>query len=175
MTAPLHALMGPQHCSRAPGAPHPSAGHNGRMAHRPRPENIQLGPLAVRLPAEHPDTAARERLAAGEPAADVARDLPASSLAWAVLAEAALPDAPVAAYAYARTGYHRGLDALRKAGWRGAGEIPADHPTNQGFLRALLALAEAAAAIGESDEAARCQEFLSGSGTTEQAIAALRA
>ena len=41
-------------------------------------------------------------------------------LAWAVLAEQALADgAPVAAYAFARTGYHRGLDALRRSGWRG--------------------------------------------------------
>lgn len=175
MAAPLHAPMGPQHCSRAWGAAHARAGHNGGMAHRPRPENIQLGPIAVRLPDEHPDTAARARLAAGEAADVVARDLPASSLAWAVLAEAALTDAPVTAYAFARTGYHRGLDALRKAGWRGAGEIPVDHPTNQGFLRALLALADAAEAIGEAEESARCREFLVGSGTTAEAVATLRA
>src|SRR5690625_6782328 len=48
------------------------------------------------------------------------------------------------AYAFARTGYHRGLDALRRAGWRGHGPIPVDHEPNQGFLRALLGLAEAA-------------------------------
>ena len=74
---------------------------------------------------------------------------------WALLAENALADDgdPVAAYAYARTGYHRGLDALRRAGWHGRGPIPADHVPNQGFLRALLALAEAAEAIGESEEA----------------------
>ena len=165
MAAPLHAPMGPQHCSRAWGAAHARAGHNGGMAHRPRPENIQLGPIAVRLPDEHPDTAARARLAAGEAADVVARDLPASSLAWAVLAEAALSDAPVTAYAF----------ALRKAGWRGAGEIPVDHPTNQGFLRALLALADAAEAIGEAEESARCREFLVGSGTTAEAVATLRA
>ena len=40
-------------------------------------------------------------------------------------------------YAYARTGYHRGLDALRKAGWRGTGPVPWSHAPNQGFLRAL--------------------------------------
>lgn len=86
---------------------------------------------------------------------------PASSLAWATLARAALADGDaVAGYAYARTGYHRGLDALRRAGWRGQGPIPAGHEPNQGFLRALLALADAAAAIGEEDEAARCATFL---------------
>src|SRR4051812_35399259 len=36
--------------------------------------------------------------------------------AWARLAEIARDD--VEGYAYARVGYHRGLDALRKAGWR---------------------------------------------------------
>src|SRR5699024_7138509 len=111
---------------------------------------------------------------------------PASSLLWAVLAEEALdppPSAPgypssppdaVAAYAYARTGYHRGLDALRRAGWRGAGPIPADHEANQGFLRSLLALAEAAEAIGEADEAERCQRFLTDSGTSADEVAHLR-
>ena len=86
---------------------------------------------------------------------------PASSLAWATLAEAALDaDHPVQAYAYARTGYHRGLDALRRAGWRGQGPIPWNHAPNQGFLRALAALAKAAGAIEEEDERARCTEFL---------------
>src|SRR6478736_4336304 len=76
--------------------------------------------------------------------------------------------------AYARTGYHRGLDALRRAGWHGRGPIPADHQPNQGFLRALLALAEAADAIGEQDEADRCGKFLVDSGTSAEAVAALR-
>jgi hypothetical protein len=72
----------------------------------------------------------------------VAAAHPASSLAWAVLAEASLEaDHPVQAYAYARTGYHRGLDALRRAGWRGQGPIPWEHEPNRGFLRALAALA----------------------------------
>jgi hypothetical protein len=67
---------------------------------------------------------------------------------------------PVAAYAYARTGYHRGLDQLRRAGWKGYGPIPWEHEPNRGFLRALHMLASAAAAIGEDDEAERCSSFL---------------
>ena len=52
--------------------------------------------------------------------------------------------ARVESYAYARTGYHRGLDALRRAGWRGQGPVPWEHEPNRGFLRALAALARAA-------------------------------
>ena len=91
----------------------------------------------------------------------IAAAYPASSLAWALLAEAALADeAPVAAYAYARTGYHRGLDALRRAGWRGQGPIPWSHEPNRGFLRAVAALARAARVIGETEEEARCSAFV---------------
>ena len=66
----------------------------------------------------------------------------------------------VEAYAYARTGYHRGLDALRRAGWKGQGPIPWEHVPNRGFLRALAALSRAAGAIGERDEQQRCATFL---------------
>src|SRR5699024_11462561 len=59
---------------------------------------------------------------------------------------------------YARVGYHRGLDALRAAGWRGAGPIPYAHEVNRGFLRALYALGRAAGSIGEGEEAARIEE-----------------
>lgn len=86
---------------------------------------------------------------------------PTSALAWAMLAEEALAAGrTVEGYAYARTGYHRSLDALRKAGWRGQGEVPWSHDPNRGFLRSLAALARAAAAIGETDEAQRCRQFL---------------
>ena len=44
----------------------------------------------------------------------------------------------VSAYAFARTGYHRGLDQLRRAGWKGHGPVPWAHEPNQGFLRALI-------------------------------------
>ena len=108
-----------------------------------------------------PDPAA-ERLEAGVDPVQVAATHPASSLAWAVLAEDALSDGDrdVEAYAYARTGYHRALDSLRKSGWRGQGPVPWSHEPNRGFLRALAALARAARAIGESDEEARCTQFL---------------
>lgn len=100
-------------------------------------------------------------LAAGDDPQAVAAAHPASSLAWAVLAEQALADGrEVEGYAYARTGYHRALDALRKSGWRGQGPVPWSHEPNRGFLRALAALARAARAIGESDEEARCAQFL---------------
>ncbi len=123
------------------------------------PQNL-LGPDPTYLPADHPDTAARAALSEGAELPEVAARFPASSYAWALLARASLAagDA-VSAYAYARTGYHRGLDALRRAGWRGAGPIPADHEPNQGFLMALLALADAAEQIGEDEEAERCRGF----------------
>ena len=84
-----------------------------------------------------------------------------------MLAEAALADGrTVEGYAYARTGYHRGLDVLRRSGWKGAGPVPWEHEPNRGFLRALHALGQAAAAIREDDEAARCAQFLADSSQT---------
>ncbi|MGH9058120.1 MAG: DUF3151 family protein, partial [Acidimicrobiales bacterium] len=91
----------------------------------------------------------------------VAADHPRLLEAWGALAELAAADGhPVEAYAFARVGYHRGLDTLRAAGWRGSGYVRWRHPTNRGFLRALDALRAAAAAIGESDEEQRCDLFL---------------
>jgi len=91
----------------------------------------------------------------------LAARFPASSAAWAGLAEGALDrDDAVVAYAFARTGYHRGLDQLRRNGWKGSGPVPWSHEPNRGFLRCLHALARAADAIGEADEAARCAQFL---------------
>ena len=117
-----------------------------------------LGPQPVRLPG-FPE--AEEGLAAGEDPTGIAADNPSCSLAWAYLAEGALADGqPVAAYAYARTGYHRGLDQLRRNGWKGAGPVPYSHPGNQGFLRCVAALARAAEAIGEDDEHDRCLDLL---------------
>ena len=111
-----------------------------------------------------PEDPAAGLLADGAPAADVAAAPPTSSLAWAVLAEEALDDGHrVEAYAYARTGYHRALDSLRRSGWRGQGPVPWIHEPNRGFLRALAALTRAADAIGEADEEERCRTFLSDS------------
>ena len=91
---------------------------------------------------------------------EAARRFPSYCAAWAELAAQVLAGDPVTAYAYARTGYHRGLDQLRRSGWRGNGPIPWEHEPNRGFLRALHLLGEAAAAIGEEDEAIRTREFL---------------
>ena len=126
------------------------------MAH----ENLLGGPAETLLAS---DPAAELLDGGGDPVA-VARANPTSSLAWAVLAERALEAGnEVEAYAYARTGYHRGLDSLRRSGWKGHGPVPWSHVPNRGFLRALAALALAAAEIDETDEAERCRSFLADS------------
>jgi hypothetical protein len=99
--------------------------------------------------------------APGDPLSAVAARYPSSSAAWAALAERALAGGDaVSGYAFARTGYHRGLDQLRRSGWRGHGPVPWSHAPNQGFLRALHALGVAAGRIEERDEAERCAQFL---------------
>ncbi|HWS37232.1 MAG TPA: DUF3151 domain-containing protein [Actinoplanes sp.] len=126
-------------------------------------QNLLPEPPATRLPADsEADKALADAVAGGIPAFKaVAAKYPSYSAAWAPLAAAALADGEtVTAYAYARTGYHRGLDALRRNGWKGHGPVPWAHEANQGFLRCLHALSQAAAAIGEADEAARCAQFL---------------
>jgi hypothetical protein len=93
--------------------------------------------------------------------AEAAAGFPAEPFIWAALAEQAQGVRDViAAYAYARTGYHRGLDALRANGWAGRGPVPWSHEPNRGFLRCVAALARAAAAINEADEATRCTQLL---------------
>jgi Protein of unknown function (DUF3151) len=124
-------------------------------------ENLLGGPPDTLLPA---NDEARAALAADDDPAEVAARFPSYCAAWAALAERAMAAGdPVTAYAFARAGYHRGLDQLRRAGWRGHGPIPWEHEPNQGFLRALHMLGVAAAAIGEDDEATRCREFLADS------------
>ncbi len=131
------------------------------------PNTLLAGPPPVQLP-ENEEAAAALR--AGEAPEKVAAAFPAYSAAWAALAERALAAGdPVTAYAYARTGYHRGLDQLRRSGWRGNGPIPWEHEPNRGFLRALHALGQAAGAIGEDDEAERCAQFLRESSATAAA------
>jgi len=123
----------------------------------PDPETV-LPPLDDEVRRELDDAAARppdERRAAFE---SVAARWPRCLDAWAALAEIA--ERPVERYAFARVGYHRGLDALRAAGWRGSGRVRAGHPENLGFLRSIDALRRAAEEIGETDEAERCALFL---------------
>jgi hypothetical protein len=121
-------------------------------------ENMFGGPAPTYLP-DNPEASAA--LQAADDPATVAARFPAYSAAWAALAERANASGDaVACYAYARTGYHRGLDQLRRAGWKGHGPIPWEHEPNQGFLRSLHMLGVAAGQIGEDDEAARCRQFL---------------
>jgi hypothetical protein len=122
------------------------------------PMHDLLGPEPTLLPG---DPEAEDQLDAGENPTSVAAAHPSASVAWAALAEDALADdKAVTAYAYARTGYHRGLDQLRRNGWKGFGPVPFSHEPNQGFLRCVAALARAADAIGETDEQARCLDLL---------------
>jgi hypothetical protein len=89
---------------------------------------------------------------------DVVRSAPRSLEAWAALGSLARDD--VEAYACFRVGYHRGLDALRAAGWKGSGVVRWPSPSNRGFLRCLDGLRSAAGAIGEHSEEERCALFL---------------
>ena len=117
-----------------------------------------LGPDPILLPG---DTEAEAALRADENPTVVAAAHPSASVAWAALAEEALADdKAVTAYAYARTGYHRGLDQLRRNGWKGFGPVPYSHEPNRVFLRCVAALARAADAIGETDEQTRCLDLL---------------
>lgn len=121
------------------------------------PQNLMSQPPATKLPE---DTEARKFLDEHTPE-DTVRRFPWFCAAWARLAKNALESGDdVAAYAFARTGYHRGLDQLRRSGWKGHGPIPWDHKPNRGFLKSLHQLSRSAAAIGEADEAARCAQFL---------------
>jgi Protein of unknown function (DUF3151) len=132
-------------------------------------QNLFAGPPATFLPS---NDEADGLLAGGTDPTQVAARFPEHSAAWAALAERAFTSGEVVqAYAYARTGYHRGLDQLRRSGWRGHGPVPWEHEPNRGFLRSLNMLGKAAEAIGEDDEAERCASFLHDS--SAEAAAAL--
>jgi hypothetical protein len=120
--------------------------------------DLMAGPPPTHLPE---DPAAAE-LDGGASPVDVVRRHPASPIAWATLAEQAKAEGAddVTVYAYARVGYHRSLDMLRRNGWKGHGPVPWEHEPNRGFLRALALLALAAQAIGETEEWDRCSAFL---------------
>ena len=120
--------------------------------------NLLPEPAPTRLPEE---PAAAAALAAADDPTEVAAHFPAYSAAWAALADRAYADGRIVdAYAYARVGYHRGLDALRRSGWKGFGPVPWSHLPNQGFLRCLAMLGRTAETIGETEEAQRCATFL---------------
>ena len=116
----------------------------------PEPDEV-LDALASAL--EEPEDRRRDAVSA------VVADHPRFLDGWARLGTLARDD--VEAYACFRVGYHRGLDRLRQSGWRGSGFVRWRHPANQGFLRAVQGLARQAHAIGETDEARRCRQFLS--------------
>lgn len=121
-------------------------------------ENLLGGPPPTLLPA---DPAVDAELENGVDPDQVVRDHPSSSLAWAVLADQAWTEGRVVeSYAFARVGYHRGLDALRRNGWKGHGPVPWSHEGNRGFLRCLIALGRAAAAIGETEEVDRINALI---------------
>ena len=90
----------------------------------------------------------------------IASQYPASLSAWAALGELALVDDAVAAYAFFRVGYHRGLDRARASGWNGTQQLRWQDEPNRPFLRCLNGLRQAAEAIGESAEVARIGHFL---------------
>jgi len=121
------------------------------------------GPEPVALPAE-PDevhAALAAALATDDPGAALRRVVaahPASLFAWAALGDA--EGDTTLRYACYRVGYHRGLDALRGNGWRGAGDVRWSEPTNRGFLRSLLGLHLMSREIGDTAEADRTLQFL---------------
>lgn len=129
------------------------------------PVNLSSGPPETVLPPRPPEQVGELERALAAPegqrrdavAAVVATD-PTFLDGWAELC--GLAGDNIEAYAYARVGYHRGLDALRAAGWRGSGYVRWVHESNRGFLRALDALRAAAEALGEEPEARRCALFL---------------
>lgn len=136
--------------------------------------NLLAADVVVHLPV---DPALTEIAEAGRDGfLDVVKRHPESSLCWALLAEGCLRSeelgSSVAAYAYARTGYHRGLDQLRRNGWKGSGHVPWSHEPNRGFLRCLWALSVAAGRIDETEEQERCAQFLRDSDEAAYAVLA---
>jgi Protein of unknown function (DUF3151) len=127
------------------------------VTHDPH-QDLMAGPPPTQLP---PDPASA-LLDGGASPHEVVRRHPASPAAWAALASAEVSrdGDSVNVYAYARVGYHRSLDLLRRNGWKGHGPVPWEHEPNRGFLTCLGLLALAARAIGESDEYERCRDFL---------------
>ena len=113
-----------------------------------RPVELSTGLPETVLPPFSAEAGRRLDGALGQPperrrdaVADVVAAFPRYLEGWARLGELARDD--VEAYACFRVGYHRGLDQLRRAGWKGHGPIPWQHEPNRGFLRSLHMLAVA--------------------------------
>jgi hypothetical protein len=125
------------------------------------PELPLTEPVETRI--EEPDGSLDQLASASSPGEvrAVAARWPACLSAWGRLGDAALAEGrSVDAYAYYRVGYHRGLDRIRQAGWRGAGVIPWEHHGNRGFLSCLAGLSAAAGELSEVEEERRCRAFL---------------
>jgi hypothetical protein len=127
---------------------------------------MMQGPPPILLPPDPADAVAalESALSAAEPfepLREIAGRWPASVEAWARLGEAAYSHGQdVEAFAFFRTGYHRGLDSLRRHGWRGMGYLPWSHEPNRGVLRAFRGLMLASAVLGEAEEALRLRQLL---------------
>tara|TARA_B100000131_G_C17948217_1_gene545320 strand:+ start:238 stop:678 length:441 start_codon:yes stop_codon:yes gene_type:complete len=89
---------------------------------------------------------------------EIAGNFPASIEVWKTVAINGRDS--IESYAAFRVGYHRGLDALRKNGWRGSGYVRWRHPSNRAFLECLLGLQKISEKIGDLEEAERCRIFL---------------
>ena len=126
--------------------------------------DLMAGPPPTHLP-EDPASA---ELVPGADVLEVVARHPDSPLAWSMLASMAADqgDDVITVYAYARVGYHRSLDMLRRNGWKGHGPVPWEHEPNRGFLSCLALLALSARTIGETAEWERCSEFLRDSSPT---------
>lgn len=126
------------------------------------PDNPPGGVPPTLLP---PDPALDELIAHGSRQfVEIASRHLDSSLCWAILAEgslaAATADAELISYAFARTGYHRGVDSLQRLGWTEGTPAPWAHEPNRGFLRCLAWLAKLSGVLGDEAESERCWELL---------------
>ena len=158
---------------RTSGAPYPDqlpvtsvASNLASMAGEQVHLSIGGRPKVV-LPTPDPRLLARvEEARSLEELAVIVSEYPDSVEAWARMGTIQEPGrfdstlAAVSAYASYRVGYHRGLDALRKNGWRGTQLVMWSDEPNRGFLRCLDGLRRMAGWIGEYDEESRCAEFL---------------
>jgi hypothetical protein len=143
---------------------------------------LMQGPTPILLPAEPPEAVAALDTALQQPdpvpaLRAVAARWPASVEAWARLGEAVYRQGQdVEAFAFFRTAYHRGLDNLRRNGWRGLGFVPWAHAPNRGVLRAFRGLMLASAVLGEAEEAQRLRQLLLDSDPADPlGVGALRA